>query len=132
MAFLDVANTSQHMGFAREIREAIDRVRRDGGRGDDLIEVTVRYVRMTTTRYAESPFVVPRSVLPKVYQLAKAYQHPRDYPVLHADAITGNAGHSKRAFFQNEETWIIEVVYRNAEPELNDEDIRRRNMHSGQ
>lgn len=127
MAFLDNARSTQEMGWVRAVQEAVISAQKDMDRGTkrtDLINVGVRFRRMSMS-WDEEPIIVPEHVLPQIYQLAEAYQGVQAHRTLHVDARVPNEGHTRRAFFKNDEMTIIEVHTRPHTPPQNDEDVRR-------
>lgn len=127
MAFLDNARSTQEMGWVRAVQEAVIAAQKDMDRGTkrtDLVNVGVRFRRMSMS-WDEEPIVVPEHVVPKIYQLAEAYQGVQAHRTLHVDARVPNEGHTRRAFFKNDEMTIIEVHTRPHTPPQNDEDVRR-------
>ena len=122
MGFFDNAENGRDIGLVRSVRDGIQRVR-DGER-DNLVEVIVRVRRMNLTKYAEAPFVIPRDLLSDVYALAENFRRSLD--VIAIDHVPGNDLYNVRAFLKMDETVVIEVVSRDYEPPLNDEDVRRR------
>lgn len=111
----------------RAVQEAVVRAQQDMDRGTkrtDLIEVGVRFRRMSMT-WDEVDLVIPEHVLPKIYQLAEAYQGVQAHRTLHVDARVPNEGHTRRAYFKNDELTIIEVFTKPHTPPQNDEDVRR-------
>lgn len=127
MAFLDNAQSGEDERSAEFIRTSVVRaqIAKDRGEDPDLIEVTVRYKRMSMS-YEETPIIVPRDVLKNVFGLAENFLA---YRTLHVDAATGNKNYSRRVFLTpDKELLTVEVVYRDHAPEQNDEDMRRRNL----
>lgn len=127
MAFLDNARSTQEMGWVRAVQEAVIAAQKDGDRGTirtDLIAVGVRFKRLSMT-WDEVDLIVPEHVLPKIYQLAEAYQGVQAHRTLHVDAKTPNEGHTRRAFFKNDEMTVIEIFTKPHTPPKNDEDVRR-------
>lgn len=127
MAFLDNANTDEDKRSADFIRNSVIRAQIAKDRGDDpdLIEVTIRYKRMSMT-YEELPIVVPREALANVFALA---EHFLAYRTLHADVTTGSPAYTKRVFLTpDKELLVVEVVYKDHTPEQNQDDRRRANL----
>lgn len=123
MAFLDNARSTQELGWVRAVRDA-EIMARKGVVRDDLIAVGVRFKRLSMT-WDEVDLIVPEHVLPKIYQLAEAYQGVQAHRTLHVDARTPNDGHTRRAFFKNDEMTVIEIHTKPHTPPQNDEDVRR-------
>lgn len=123
MAFLDNARSTQELGWARAVRDA-EIMARQGVVRNDLIAVGVRFKRLSMT-WNEADLIVPEHVLPQIYQLAEAYQGVQAHRTLHVDAHTPNHGHTRRAFFKNDEMTVIEIFTKPHTPPQNDEDVRR-------
>ncbi len=69
---------------------------------------------------------MPRETLKNLFALAESFL---TYPTLHIDAVTGNAAYKKRvALTPCRELLMIEVTYRDHEPEQNQDDLRRTNL----
>lgn len=127
MAFLDNARGVQDGEQVRVVREAVIRAQQANDRGEetDLVEVVVRYVRMSM-KYEEAPIIVPRAVLPRLHALASNYLA---YPKLHIDAVTGNLAYSKYvALTPDKELLVIELVHTTHTPEQNQDDKRRASL----
>lgn len=124
MAFLDNARGDTDTRHAEHVRNQIVAAQQASDRGEsvDLVEVTVRYSRMSM-KYEEEPIVVPRDVVPNLHALAMNYLH---YGKLHVDARVGNTGYSKFvALTPDKELLVIEVLHRDHVPEQNQDEQRR-------
>lgn len=124
MAFLDNARGDTDVRHAEHVRNQVIRAQQASDRGEtvDLVEVTVRYSRMSM-RYEEEPIVVPRDVLPNLHALAMNYLH---YQKLHIDARHPDPGLSRFvALTPDKELLVIELTHRTHEPEQNQDEQRR-------
>lgn len=130
MAFLNNARSSQELGWVTAVQEAARMAEKATARGDqrdDLIAVMVRLRRMSQT-WDEADLIVPEHVLPKIYQLAEAYQGVQAHRTLHVDAKMPNKGYTRRAFLKNDEMTVIEIFTRPHTPEQNQDDQRRQSL----
>ena len=124
MAFLDNARGAHDLTRAKHVRDAVILAQQASDRGEDtdLVEVTVRYKRMSMS-YEEAPVIVPREVLPQMQQLALNYLA---YGKLHINAAMGNSEYGRFvALTPDKELLVIELVHKDHVPEQNQDDQRR-------
>lgn len=127
MAFLDNARGETDARRAEAVRNAVVRAQQASDRGEpvDLVEVTVRYSRMSM-KYEEEPIVVPRDMLPNLHALAMNYLL---YAKLHISAKVGSSAYSKFvALTPDKELLVIELVHCDYQPEQNQDDERRNKL----